>query len=26
LRASYALFAGCLGDDSPYANDMYDVL
>jgi hypothetical protein len=26
LRASYALFAGCLGDDSPYAHDMYDVL
>ncbi len=26
LRASYALFAGCLGDDSPYAHDMHDVL
>jgi hypothetical protein len=26
LRASYALFAGCLGDDSPHAYDMYDVL
>ena len=26
LRASYALFAACLGDDSPYAHDMYDVL
>jgi hypothetical protein len=26
LRASYALFAGCLGDDSPHAFDMYDVL
>ena len=26
LRASYALFAGCLGDDSPYAHGMYDVL
>ena len=26
LRASYALFAGCLGDDSPYVHDMYDVL
>jgi hypothetical protein len=26
LRASYALFAGCLGDDSPHAHDMYDVL
>src|SRR5918995_5021982 len=26
LRASYALFAGCLGDDGPYAHDMYDVL
>jgi hypothetical protein len=26
MRASYALFAGCLGDDSPYAHDMYDVL
>jgi hypothetical protein len=26
LRASYALFAGCLGDDSPYAHGMRDVL
>ena len=26
LRASYALFAGCLGDENPYAHDMYDVL
>jgi hypothetical protein len=26
LRASYALFAGCLGDDSPYAYSMYSVL
>jgi hypothetical protein len=26
LRASYALFAGCLGDDSPYAYAMYSVL
>ena len=26
LRASYALFAGCLGDDSPYAHGMHDVL
>jgi hypothetical protein len=26
LRASYALFAGCLGDDSPYAQGMHDVL
>jgi hypothetical protein len=26
LRASYALFAGCLGDDSPYAHAMYSVL
>src|SRR5919112_6852771 len=26
LRASYALFAGCLGDESPYAHGMYDVL
>ena len=26
LRASYALFAGCLGDDSPHAFEMYDVL
>jgi hypothetical protein len=26
MRASYALFAGCLGDDSPYAHGMYDVL
>src|SRR5215213_6065001 len=26
LRASYALFTGCLGDDSPHAYDMYDVL
>jgi hypothetical protein len=26
LRASYALFAGCLGDDSPYAHEMYSVL
>jgi len=26
LRASYALFASCLGDDSPHAYDMYDVL
>jgi hypothetical protein len=26
LRASYALFAGCLGDDSPYVHDMFDVL
>jgi hypothetical protein len=26
LRASYALFAGCLGDESPHAYDMYDVL
>jgi hypothetical protein len=26
LRASYVLFAGCLGDDSPHAYDMYDVL
>jgi hypothetical protein len=26
LRASFALFAGCLGDDSPHAYDMYDVL
>jgi len=26
LRASYALFAGCLGDDNPHAYDMYDVL
>ena len=26
MRASFALFAGCLGDDSPYAHDMYDVL
>ena len=26
LRASYALFAGCLGDESPYAYAMYNVL
>ena len=26
LRASYALFAGCLGDDSPYAYAMYSLL
>jgi hypothetical protein len=26
LRASYALFAGCLGDDSPYAYATYSVL
>jgi hypothetical protein len=26
LRASYALFAGCLGNDSPYAYAMYSVL
>src|SRR5215204_27334 len=26
LRASYALFAGCLGDDNPHAYEMYDVL
>lgn len=26
LRASYALFAGCLGDDSPYAYAMCSVL
>ena len=26
LRASYALFAGCLGEENPYAHDMYDVL
>lgn len=26
LRASYALFAGCLGDDSPYAYAMHSVL
>jgi hypothetical protein len=26
LRASYALFAGCLGDESPYAHGMRDVL
>src|SRR5918912_3757838 len=26
LRASYALFAGCLGNENPYAHDMYDVL
>jgi len=26
LRASYALFAGCLCDENPYAHDMYDVL
>lgn len=26
LRASYALFAGCLGSDSPYAHEMYNVL
>ncbi len=26
LRASYALFAGCLGDDSPYAYAIYSVL
>jgi hypothetical protein len=26
LRASYALFAACLGDESPYAHDMHDVL
>jgi hypothetical protein len=26
LRASYALVAGCLGSESPYANEMYNVL
>jgi len=26
LRASYALVAGCLGSESPYAHDMYNVL
>jgi hypothetical protein len=26
LRTSYALFAGCLGSDSPYAHEMYNVL
>ena len=26
LRASYALFAGCLGDESPYAYAVYSVL
>jgi hypothetical protein len=26
LRASYALVAGCLGSESPYAHGMYDVL
>lgn len=26
LRASYALFAGCLGEDSPHADAMYSVL
>ena len=26
LRASYALFAGCLGSDSPHAYAMYNVL
>ena len=26
LRASYALFAGCLGNDSPYAYAVYSVL
>ncbi len=26
MRASYALFAGCLGSDSPYADAMFSVL
>jgi hypothetical protein len=26
LRASYALVAGCLGSESPYAHEMYNVL
>ena len=26
MRASYALFAGCLGSDSPYAHAMFSVL
>ena len=26
LRASYALVAGCLGKESPYAHEMYNVL
>jgi hypothetical protein len=26
LRASFALFAGCLGSDSPHAYAMYNVL
>jgi hypothetical protein len=26
MRASYALFAGCLGNDSPYASAMFSVL
>jgi len=26
LRASYTLVAGCLGDESPYAHEMYNVL
>lgn len=26
LRASYALFAGCLGKESPYVHDMHNVL
>jgi len=26
LRASYALIAGCLGSESPYAHEMYNVL
>ena len=26
LRASYALVAGCLGEENPYAHDLYNVL